>query len=147
MERGTRFELAHPRVEASVHSLYYVTPAKVEVPKHCIKKVYFVKKNLTVSIFLYNEAHQMKICQYSSAGQSTRFISSRSVVRVHLLAPDLSRSGAVVARKAHNLEVVCSIHTSATILILNKKSQLYDWDFFFFVVEISYFSFKCLIYH
>jgi len=29
MERGTRFELAHPRVEASVHSLFYVTPAKM----------------------------------------------------------------------------------------------------------------------
>gem|GEM_PF-1184299 len=28
LERGTRFELAHPRVEALVHSLYYVTPAK-----------------------------------------------------------------------------------------------------------------------
>lgn len=28
MERGTGFEPAHPRVEASVHSLFYVTPAK-----------------------------------------------------------------------------------------------------------------------
>ena len=28
MERGTRFELAHPRVEALVHSLFYATPAK-----------------------------------------------------------------------------------------------------------------------
>ena len=29
MERGTRFELAHPRVEALVHSLFYVTLASV----------------------------------------------------------------------------------------------------------------------
>ena len=27
MERGTGFEPAHPRVEALVHSLFYVTPA------------------------------------------------------------------------------------------------------------------------
>lgn len=27
LERGTRFELAHPRVEALVHSLFYVTLA------------------------------------------------------------------------------------------------------------------------
>lgn len=28
LERGTGFEPAHPRVEASVHSLFYVTLAK-----------------------------------------------------------------------------------------------------------------------
>jgi hypothetical protein len=28
LERGTGFEPAHPRVEASVHSLFYVTPAQ-----------------------------------------------------------------------------------------------------------------------
>ena len=27
MERGTGFEPVHPRVEALVHSLFYVTPA------------------------------------------------------------------------------------------------------------------------
>lgn len=50
MERGTRFELAHPRVEALVHSLFYVTPAKKwkqsdRVRAHCIKSRKNVKKN------------------------------------------------------------------------------------------------------
>ena len=37
----------------------------------------------------------------------------------------LTRSRAVVARKAHNLEVVCSIHTSATIEINPRKGFLF----------------------
>lgn len=36
----------------------------------------------------------------------------------------ISRSRAVVARKAHNLEVVCSIHTSATITIFQNNITL-----------------------
>lgn len=43
MERGTGFEPAHPRVEALVHSLFYVTPARL-MRGYCIKRVPIVKK-------------------------------------------------------------------------------------------------------
>lgn len=47
MERGTGFEPAHPRVEALVHSLFYVTPAWVNALAHCIKTRMSVKTGCT----------------------------------------------------------------------------------------------------
>jgi len=49
MERGTRFELAHPRVEALVHSLYYVTPAILSTRFLLLEQNYSIKKNIKVN--------------------------------------------------------------------------------------------------
>ena len=51
MERGTRFELAHPRVEALVHSLFYVTPANATALYKIFQKSQ--KKSLPIIIFTF----------------------------------------------------------------------------------------------
>ena len=49
LERGTGFEPVHPRVEALVHSLFYVTPADEVIDRKFLPRARAVYKKWTKS--------------------------------------------------------------------------------------------------
>ena len=66
MERGTGFEPAHPRVEALVHLLFYVTPARIaqkmpsygiEFPRKVNTKLAFMAKIPILSRVTFDYGH------------------------------------------------------------------------------------------
>ena len=68
MERGTRFELAHPRVEALVHSLFYVTPAKyvgTVYKNHSPSQVYFCSYTVNMHYTNYEEQYKKLVIELS----------------------------------------------------------------------------------